>query len=103
MFSARLYTQDFTPSHVSFERLHYFRVYPLGWNAHHCGEDPTATRAEKEKVDNVQEGWGCSGAEGGIGIERKEVDCSFVNYVGMICRGWEMVGVFSFIVLWGSQ
>jgi len=66
MLGARLYTQDFTPSsHDTFERLHYFHVYPLGWNAHHCGEDPTASRAEKEKVDDVQEGLGCSVAEGG--------------------------------------
>jgi hypothetical protein len=66
MLSARLYTQDFLPSsHDSFECLRYFRVYPLGWSAHHCGEDPTPTRAEKENVDDVQEGWGCSVAEGG--------------------------------------
>ena len=72
MLGVRLYTQDFTPSsHDSFEHLCYFRVYPLGWDAHHCAEDPTPTRAEKEKVDDVQEGWDCSVAEGG-GRNREE-------------------------------
>jgi len=36
-----------------------------GWNIYHHGQVPTASRAEKEKVDDVQEGRGCSVAEGG--------------------------------------
>ena len=88
---------------------------PLDWDAVIVGRIPLATGVEKERWKSFWNSWRCSGAEGGVRIERKKADYRFGtanNVVGIVVFASEcgrsarlnILGVVGFIVaLLGSS